>query len=406
MALFPAVAASPRNSGSIISNGGIEFYGFGCAESGQDLENFGGNGVGAAMTASLLRVSAQNVGDDNATLTLFVDGSAPGSGPVVTITAGTSGVFKDSSNTASLSDGDYIALEMDHDAAMHGESVAWQTVQLMLEPSGAASWMLAGGPANTNAPRTVPASTTNYAAIYGPLDGTTESTSGYEALRAMTLEDLKIEILSFGGTNSVCDFRIDEVSATLTVTYTGTGQFEDNTNSDDVDIGEVINTRIDNAGGSATNWGGPSLTGFGAVAVIGGYDNSIDDVLTFLPFGGWNTDFLTPEGDMEIEAEESVTLRGLQLNVFTYNQDRTIISRVNGSDGNLTVSFTGSGIISDTTNSDSLDAGDTCAIRQNNGSGALNGYSFFVEWDTSAPAARRPERVQPVVARRAVAGRW
>jgi hypothetical protein len=107
----------------------------------------------------------------------------------------------------------------------------------------------------------------------------------------------------------------------------------------------------------------------------------------------------TSEIQARMTVQDAATVQRLFLNISTYSSPTptpVFKSRIDGSDGNLTVTPTGTGIVEDTSNADSLSAAATFNWHVNAlSSGSLSSYTGGAEWGTAAGPAADP-RVRPV----------
>lgn len=198
--------------------------------------------------------------------------------------------------------------------------------------------------------------------------------------KAGTLDHLKIYVGANYATGSdTYKSRVNAANGNLIVTVTGTstGLFEDTTNSDSISAGddlalqEIIASSFHELRITATTFNATSDTS-STFTQLGGNFNSPSTTAygSLSGTNGWDA----TESKIKIETPEDITFSGyfVYVNTNARTTTTTYKSRDNGADGNCTVNFTSgqTGFKEDTTNSDSLTAGDDIAQSITTGTGS------------------------------------
>lgn len=225
-------------------------------------------------------------------------------------------------------------------------------------------WPLVGGPN-----RTVSTGVLSTFIFGGALRrGSDENETQQEVRDSYTASNLRAFISTFVGPNAPCVFRLNGADGSQAFTVTGTGEFEDTSNTDALVSGDLINFEIDqSAGGHSDEY------------TVGTFQVTLD-ASTDVPFiangvsgssgwriGGGNTSYAALQGglveqsgaaDVEYTMRATRTLRDLRVFCRLFNNNTTSTVQKNQINGNLTVTATGTGEFLDTANTDSFVAGD------------------------------------------------
>ncbi len=215
----------------------------------------------------------------------------------------------------------------------------------------------------------------NGATIWGSYGGDregSEDAAQQECRAAYTASNLQIYLWGVSGPDPTLAIWINGALGNQTLTPTSLGEHEDLVNTDSLSVGDLISTRFDHSSGmhgdsvqvtihqthlaeSGENsnppwWGSGDLT----TSSGGGTE--------WLPIMGAAVGPLT-EAQAETTMRTARTLSDFRIWVITHgNDDPTYVVRKNGADGNITVTPTTTGAISDLVNSDSFSVGDEANI--------------------------------------------
>jgi len=328
----------------------------------------------AGGTASNLRAYvATNTRITSSEVALHVNGSV--TSLLVTIAAGTTGTFTDTTNSEAVGSGDTYALGLRNQSGSNSLNLVYADLIFDLT-SGSSSYFGAFGQATYSQ-----ASSSHFITIIGhTFDSLTIGQTYSVSPTAGTLSNMSVSVTpNSRTTNSTVYSHINgsDGNQTLTIPASTTGVFEDTTNSDNISVGDLINMRCLTGTGTQQQiiirtgfLLAPSAPGFW----LGGSAN-----------GGLNLNTL-PNASIMGEAVGSATEADQQwpvpidldfqnLNVYVRNRSAggtaTLAFRINGADGNqsLTLPASTTGAFQDTTNTDSVLAGDLINIRQ---TGATN----------------------------------
>ena len=184
-------------------------------------------------------------------------------------------------------------------------------------------------------------------------------------------------------------FRINSVDGNqvVSVPSSNTGEFTDSVNTDSPSAGQTVNV---NLSGSST---GAAILSISIVfAASSGTVGRIGSAATSLGFtaGTWFTSIgmdgtiTTPESSTQTEIQ-ACTLQNLAVYCVTKGRSKadTVQLRKNATNGNMTVSVAGTGLVEDTTNTDSIAANDNINWTIVTGSGAGTDNLQFVSCEQS-----------------------
>jgi hypothetical protein len=254
--------------------------------------------------------------------------------------------------------------------------------------------------ANPSSTTVTSANTTQYWQINGSTTNTTtESNAQMKVYTAGTYGGLRVRLAS----NSVAatshfNFRKNgaDGNQSVAVTASTSGIYSDTTNTDTVTVGDLVN--VSSVPGGSTGTMGISLiachfdTGDSSTVsrmVYGcttGYTAGTGSGATsFIPLMGnivFNSTAPNVEGTCQALQRVSGTFRNLSVKLNTNSRavTDTVVFRKNGADGNMTFPITAStsGVFEDTTNTDTVTAGDlVCYSLRNGVSSAGRNLSYF-----------------------------
>lgn len=197
---------------------------------------------------------------------------------------------------------------------------------------------------------------------------------------AFTASNLQANVTTVDGTNTLIT-RKNGGDGNQSISLTSTGLTEDASNTDSLADGDTFNTEV-TGGGMHGNF-----VNFGCVAVVlddGGSDVSMlqntqdvgdanDSSVHYYPILGHLVQGST-EADRQLKVYEALTISNLRIyiNVNTFAASTTYRTRIDGSNGNQSVSFSAAetGAKEDTTNSDTLSSGDLINYAKDSGGGS------------------------------------
>lgn len=190
--------------------------------------------VGTAGTLSNfgLRVST-NPSANTITANFYING-APGN-QTISIPAGTTGIFEDTTNSDAIVDGDIISAQMVFGASTgfyFRVRIAW--MDFAPTTVGYDIWTMSGD--------TVFEASTKYINLFGRLDtNATEAKMQYQAPFDMTLSKLRVQVGSSSSSGGSVTLRVNGIDTALSAAWaSGTGWKEDNTHSVNVAAGDLI----------------------------------------------------------------------------------------------------------------------------------------------------------------------
>lgn len=340
--------------------------------------------VHETATIKLLTAYLETNKTVNSTLSLRKNQADPGSGPTLTLTASTSGLFRDTTNTASVASGDEIDLKLVVGSGGTG-TVDIISHGVVFETSGQATAIhqKVGNASVTVATATRFIAAGNGAIQWGSVQNTTQC-----ALPGSVTADKLTCYVSANGKAASHTFRCQDNGANgaqvVTVAEFETGWFTDTSNSDSFAADDLINYAGALTGTSATvTYRSASMrmkTATANQAVLMSENTSGNN------YAPATTAWVSPMGEMEhyeteawvhFAAPEAGTWSRLTVRVTSFGSSAnvTVKSRKNGADGNQTLTVTGTGVFKDTTNSDTVAAGDRLTIQFTNGA---TGNTLFI----------------------------
>lgn len=301
-----------------------------------------------------------NARSTNTIATLKVNGS--NGNQSYTVGGGVTGKVQDTSNTDTISDGNTYSV--DFATSTGGGSINAMHFLKITPTSGHDKQFCAADAVNNISNATYQ----RYLPICGDLDYRTPETLSQTAVPATgDATNLQLYIVDTSDADMTLDFRIGGVAGNMTLTPTTTGFYEDTSNTDALTAGNLINTDFfaDNRTSGSYS---PVMVGINYQTDTEGFpmmrwSNSFvaSGQVHYIPIMG-GSDESTTEADVDFDSPENFTLNSL----YSYKQfddgavNPTLNMRINGSNGNLTITSTAgvTGVISDTSNSDSISTGD------------------------------------------------
>lgn len=211
---------------------------------------------------------------------------------------------------------------------------------------------------------------------------------------AGTFSDIYIYVVSNGTTAaSTLRFRKNAANGNQSVSIGSgsTGDFTDSTNTDTISSGDEVALELSVGAGGTLVFTGTSCcfdkTG-NAWSVFNREQSSslTKGTVYYRDLAGHDWGAITTESDCQVEFRTAGTLRNLRYWQGSGNSPVTVTVRINGADGNLTVSSTGTGWYSDTSSTDSVSAGDLVSYKADVGSTGSGAQATTqrVEFDSSS----------------------
>lgn len=217
-----------------------------------------------------------------------------------------------------------------------------------------------------------------FAAFGGDYQSTTEANSQQEVRDTYTASNLRVYILVFDGGQ---EFRLRTNGAddTQVITTSGTGEFEDTTNTDNLVSGDLICLDEQETGSMHDD----NFT-LGSFQMTLDASSDVPLFLTALGFATFNAFHpitgagrtSSTETDVEYTMRATRTLRDLRIFVSIYSTNGPVTVRKNQADGSLTVTITGTGEFLDSVNTDSFVAGDEANLSRGSGNFTFTVYSL------------------------------
>lgn len=358
------------------------------------------------LAGTLSRLSARVVANSLSTAATTIRSridSANGN-QVLSISAGATGYFADTSNTDAVVDGNNINMSL---AVAAGGTGTIELSGLVMNFSATTNHATLLGSQSGSGASFNGASTTEFVALSGLLTDSisTEANVQNQIDIAGTLSKGQVIILS-NGRSSTTTFRTRINGAngniSMAVTAGGTGTFEDTSNTDTIAANDLVN--ISASMGTGTGNCNATLVTVGFVnstnakanvfaSTTTGLSRTASATTHFLPIiGRIGVTSETVEASCKLDIGFTATASNLKIFVSanTYTGAATYKSRKNGADGSQSVSITagGTGVFEDTSNSDSLSATDDFCTAIVGGTA----NSITIQWtgmlleDTTTPA--------------------
>lgn len=301
----------------------------------------------------------------------------------VTVPATTTGTFTDLTNTATFTAGDTISIRR---ALGGGSGAVFGNWGVESETSGQSFAVLSA----TGSMSLANASTTRYVPVVGRQTGyaTGESATQLPVATAGTWSNLAVYCTAARATGSVARSRVNGSFGNQTVTISGTGLFEDLSNSDAVTAGDLLAWSVTHTTGSDTftctmhssvftpSTARETFIGSGATA---GSCFTVSSTV-YSPIYGLSTTTSATEDLATVNSPLDGTFS--KLHVYCYanacSTDSTVTLRKNTADTALTVTIGAAvtGDITDVSNSVSVTSGDALCFKNVGG-------------DTNAPNVRQ-----------------
>lgn len=328
--------------------------------------------VAGTLSGLSARVNSNSL--STATLTITSRKNTGAGSQTLSITAGQTGWFTDSSNSDSISAGDEVGYQ-DSTAAGGSGSANITIVSANFAATSGHSIIWAS---SDNSVAFSGDSATRYVCLAGRyrVSSTVDDNDKFTIRAGGTLKQLSVNVPANARvTTSTIRSRINAANGnqTISVTAGSTGIFQDTSNTDTVASGDTVNASITLGTGTGTDF---TTTNFGATFTSSGTDNDIfaaqaagdaraaSGTASYYPICG----AIEPNGDETVyQMDHNFACTASKMRVYlsanTYTGAATMRFRKNTGNGNQTLSITASttGLFEDTTNSDSIAATDDCA---------------------------------------------
>lgn len=349
-----------------------------------------------AGTSSLLGAYIESNARSTSTTVTFRKNTAD-TALTFSISAGATGLVRDTSNSVSLADGDTEAIKVV--TSTGGGAIVIRSFALQHVPSSGSPKQWSAISSNATGSTFGTASSSTNQTLAGLLvTNTTEANTGIVLPVDATLSNLQVYVVSNArGTATTYVLRDDAASVTNTFSIGAgaTGLFEDTTHSDSIAAGSLINGRLTTGtgvGNIAISRVGVKLVTDGAgfpIAAAGAQAFSATSIYGRVL--GMGADSAT-ETEHYFKPPFACTLTNLGTNV-TANAATvpgSVSIRINNATGNNTVSYAGgaTGVQRDTTHSDTVAANDNLNVMASGLDGTMTARSVsaFVTEIVSQPA--------------------
>ena len=326
----------------------------------------------------------------NSTITTQKNGSA--TAQVVTITASTTGTYTDLSNTVSLTAGDTYSYELVIGSTSGTLLLNAMTAELESDGQSVSPLSCFGTVSLTTA------SATRYIALSGRLQTllATESEAQLKAPVAGTWSNLRLYVTAARATATTVRSRKNAANGNQLLSITGTGAFEDTTNSDTVAVGDNLSVSLVTGSGAdtltfvnASSIFAPSTARAAVVACqIMASTTAAAGANRFNPVLGRfsvNSTEATLQAPAPFAGTASYLTYSLSANASTVTSNITF--RDAGVDTALTIAIAAgaTGLFADTSNSVAIATGDLLSVKISGHDGNLTTRGLSLNY-TQAPA--------------------
>lgn len=286
------------------------------------------------------------------------------------------GRFQDLANSVNIVSGDLVAYHENRSGAIPGSLPRSTSISVEMRSDSGDITISA-----TSEGATIGNTAPEYGAIRGQVLESASNTRVDITMRnAPTLSDMRFYTSAFTlDVDPTVSLLKNGSAANQSVTPTGTGAFEDTSNTDSFLATDEAATKIDATAASSGSMS-PRIIHYKSDAADQRYSGSSE---VFRVNADGNDDFGTIEGydiNVTIEADTQIifqmgpfTLKDFQTNVWSNSNTTTtnIFLRVNGSDSSVTIAVASAttGIFEDTSNTQKIVSGDLVNYRGNAASG-------------------------------------
>jgi hypothetical protein len=338
---------------------------------------------------------------NNSLIATFRKNGADGS-ESVTFNAGVTGTVFDTSNTDSISATDVVNVKVSNTAGSGAATLRMFNAVFDTGNGNTLNKFVNIDPIGTN--NFTANATVNYIALNGYLGsfgGTTEATSQYKMRSAGTLKNMSVNIKSNSrATSTAFKSRKNAADGNLLVTIGAgvTGLVEDTSNSDSIVSTDLVDISILGGAESTSlvvNWVSTEFitttSKFHMIVTINSGSMSTGNYF-MMPGAGMSSSQLTSEANAIMTTKLAFTASNLfaYISGNTGSAAGTIELRKNSASATNTIAVTAglTGLVEDTTHTDSFAVGDTIDIHCNTASGVFYSTSIMgILATTSASAA-------------------
>ena len=325
----------------------------------------------------------------NSTITTQKNGSA--TAQVVTITASTTGTYTDLSNTVSLTAGDTYSYELVIGSTSGTLLLNALTAELESDGQSVSPLSCFGTVSLTTA------SATRFIALSGRLQTllATESEAQLKAPVAGTWSHLRLYVTAARATTTTIRSRKNSANGNQLLSITGTGAFEDTSNSDTVAAGDNLSVSLVTGSGAdtltfvnASSTYTPSTAKAAVVAsqimastTAGAGANRFNSLLGRFSV---NSTEATIQAPAPFAGTASYLTYSLSANASTVTSNITL--RKAGADTAVTIAITAgaTGLFADTSNSVSVAAGDLLSVKISDHDGTLTTRGLSLNYTQAA----------------------
>lgn len=212
------------------------------------------------------------------------------------------------------------------------------------------------------------ASTTYYSQIgttqAHSLKTTEDAAANREWKNAGTFSKLAVVLSANTRGSSTVTFRVNgaDGNQTVAISASGTGQFQDTSNSDTIAANDAVCLKeVTGSGGSSHTWQSQAVVFSGsAPRLYANQFNAITGTVTYYNPVSGRFNLVTGEGNAaQVAPRAAGTLRYLAVHPDAFSGTSAVyVTRINGADGNMTITATSTAFVEDTTNSDVVSATD------------------------------------------------
>jgi hypothetical protein len=296
----------------------------------------------------------------------------------LSINAGVTGEFLDSSNTDTISAGDEVALQL----ITSGTSgiLTLGSYSISCNPSNHHTKLVANNPSG----QSITASLTRYCPIIGStIINATESNAQTDIRVNGTLKNFQV-VISINSRSDSTAFKVrkngTDGNQSISVSASTTGIFEDTSNTDSISTGDLLNVSITTGGGTGSirlQTVYSELDNSGNHFEMGNTSTSgrthVASTTYYLGLYGEMFTITTVENREQQNAQFAFTAKNLRLYISANatTASSTFRTRVNGANGAQSVSISAgaTGWFSDLSNTDNISIGDLICFQLVNGAG-------------------------------------
>lgn len=372
MAKSLIVASYGLNTSYLASTSNYLNLGHGFSVINNSVENNSRTYLRVGGTFSRLYIKIPSNGT-TATSTYLLRKNAVNGTLTISIGAGATGEFTDTTHSDSFVSGDRLSTRLIVGA---GGGIYPSVASVVFEPNVESGKALSG---SSNDAGTSAASTTVYHKLFSARasTGTTEASVKQRVFVPCTIRHFQVYISSNARTTSTTvgvRKNGSNGNSTLSIAGAATGIFYDSVNTDSLAANDLVNAFITT--GTGTQFFSPSGIFFTQEATTGEEHCFIGGNLTGTSYSANTTKYESLSGNLAASSSDDITsvdiplpgrLKGLGINVLTntVSASSTLRTRINGANGaqSLSIGSTATGFFEDSSNSDTIAAGDNANLQ-------------------------------------------